>query len=42
MTSVDNIIKEFTKLENVAGKIKTELGNSVDLSKIVKFDDTTI
>ena len=37
--SVDNIVKEFTKVENVVSKIQSELGNSVDLSKIIKFDE---
>ncbi|MBQ5474389.1 MAG: hypothetical protein IIT65_06740 [Lachnospiraceae bacterium] len=39
---MDNVIKEFTKVQELAAKVKTELGDSVDLSKIIKLDDNTI
>ena len=41
-SSMDNVIKEFTKVQELAAKVKTELGDSVDLSKIIKLDDNTI
>ena len=41
-TSIDNVIKEFSKVEDVVGKIKTEMGTSLDLSKMVKLDEGTL
>lgn len=41
-TSIDAVIKDFSKVETVINKIKAELGSSVDLSKIVKLDDATL
>lgn len=41
-TSIDNVIKEFSKVEDVVGKIKTEFGSAIDLSQFVKLDDATL
>jgi len=41
-TSIDNVIKEFSKVEDIVGKIKTEMGTSLDLSSMVKLDDATL
>ena len=41
-TSLDKVIKEFTALEEVINKVQSEIGNTVDLSSIVKFDDNTL
>ena len=40
--SMDNVIKEFTKVQSVVDKIRNEIGSSVDLSKIIKFDRSTV
>ena len=40
--SMDNVIKEFTKVQDIAAKVRAELGDSVDLSKIIKLDDNTV
>ena len=40
--SIDTVIKEFSKVEEVVGKIKTEFGAAVDLSQFVKLDDATL
>ena len=40
--SIDTVIKEFSKVEEVVGKIKTEFGSAVDLSQFVKLDDATL
>lgn len=40
--SMDNVIKEFTKVQSVVDKIRSELGTSIDLSKAIKLDDATL
>lgn len=40
--SLDKVIVELTKFDSEVGKIQTELGNSVDLSKIIKLDGSEI
>ena len=40
-TSLNNVINGFQKLEHVVDKVKAEVGDSVDLSKIIKLDDNT-
>ena len=35
--SMDKVIAEFTKVQSVINKIQQELGDSADLSKIIKF-----
>ena len=40
--SMENVVKEFTKLGNVVDKIKAEIGEGADLSKIIKLDDKTL
>ena len=37
-TTIDKIVKEYTKVIDIAEKIKAELGDSVDLDKIIKID----
>ena len=41
-TSMDNVIKEFTNVQKIAAQVRAELGDSVDLSKIIKLDSNTI
>ena len=40
--SMDNVIKEFTKVQTVVDKIRSELGTSIDLGKAIKLDDATL
>lgn len=40
--SMSNVITEFGKLENIVDKVQKEIGNSTDLSKIIKLDDKTL
>ena len=40
-TSLNSVISGFQKLEHVVDKVKAEVGDSVDLSKIIKLDDNT-
>lgn len=40
--AIDNIIKDFTKVEDVITKIQSEINNSTDLSKIIKLDDSKL
>jgi len=39
---MSNVITEFSKLENIVDKVQKEIGNSTDLSKIIKLDDKTL
>jgi hypothetical protein len=39
---MDNVIKEFTKVQGVVDKIRSELGTSIDLGKAIKLDDATL
>ena len=36
--AIDNVIKDFTKVEDVITKIQSEINSSTDLSKIIKLD----
>ena len=40
--AIDNVIKDFTKVEDVIAKIQSEINSSTDLSKIIKLDNGTI
>ena len=40
--SFENVTKELTKLDNLMIKVKGQLGEGVDLSKIIKLDDKTL
>ena len=40
--SFENVTKELSKLDSLVLKVKGQLGDSVDLSKIIKLDDKTI
>ena len=40
-SSMDTIVKEFTKLQGIIDKVKSEIGNTTDLSQIIKLDQKT-
>lgn len=40
--SFENVTRELTKLDNLMIKVKGQLGEGVDLSKIIKLDDKTL
>lgn len=40
--AIDNVIKDFTKVEDVIVKIQSEINSSTDLSKIIKLDDSKL
>ena len=39
--SFENVTKELTKLDNLMIKVKSQLGEGVDLTQMVKFDEAT-
>ena len=42
VSSVDDIIKQFTNVESIISKIRAEIGSGIDLSSMIKFDDATL
>lgn len=40
--AIDNVIKDFTKVEDIIAKIQSEINSSTDLSKIIKLDNGAI